>query len=164
MKQWIADPVESVFLQVPRALAASVLALLVDFAILEFCVHIVGIPAVPSAIIGYLAGGVLQYVLCSWWVFSTSLKSDAMGFVTFTVLSLVGLGITWIVMLLAHDWASLPVEVAKFMAVGLAFTWNFLSRKYLLFRAERPILYSNNLAMGNSKPGNMPGKVKTSLL
>ena len=87
-----------------------------------------------------------------------------MGFVTFTVLSLVGLGITWIVMLLAHDWAGLPVEVAKFMAVGLAFTWNFLSRKYLLFRAERPILYSNNLAMGNSKPGNMRGKVKTSPL
>jgi putative flippase GtrA len=132
--QWVAAPVENVFLQVPRALAASVLALAVDFAILELCVRWLGLPAVLSAVIGYLTGGVLQYVLCSVWVFSTSLKSDAVGFVAFTILSLVGLGITWIVMLVGHDYAGAPVEVAKGVAVGLAFTWNFLSRKYLLFR------------------------------
>src|SRR5205809_875464 len=96
LKHWLADPVESIFLQVPRALAASVLALIVDFLILELCVRVLNLPAVPSAILGYLVGGVLQYVLCSLWVFSTSLKSDAVGFVAFTVLSLVGLGITWI--------------------------------------------------------------------
>ena len=105
-------------------------------AVLEFCVHVVGLPAVPSAVFGYLVGGVLQYVLCSLWVFPTSLKSDAAGFTAFTILSLVGLGITWIVMLIAHDGAGLPVEIAKVGAVGLAFSWNFLSRKYLRFRAE----------------------------
>jgi putative flippase GtrA len=135
LQQWVADPVESIFLQVPRALAASVLALIVDFAILVLCVRIIGMPAVPSALIGYLVGGVLQYVLCSVWVFSTSLKNDAVGFLTFTLLSLVGLGITWIVVLAGHDWAGLPVEVAKAAAVGLAFAWNFLSRKYLLFHS-----------------------------
>ena len=135
LKQWIADPVESVFLQVPRALAASLLALVVDFAILEFCVRVVGMPAVPGAILGYLAGGVLQYVLCSMWVFSTSNKGDAAGFIAFTLLSLVGLGITWIVMAVVHDWAGTPIEPAKIVAVVLAFSWNFLSRKYLLFRA-----------------------------
>ena len=133
LKSWVADPVESVFLQVPRALAASVLALMFDFAILEFCVRMAGMAVVPAAIIGYLVGGVLQYVLCSLWVFSTSLKSDAFGFVAFTILSLVGLGITWIVMFVVHEWAGLPVEIAKGGAVGLAFAWNFLSRKYLLF-------------------------------
>lgn len=139
LKQLVAGPVESIFLQVPRALAASVLALVIDFLILELCVRGLGMAAVPSAILGYLAGGVVQYVLCSWWVFSTSLKSDAVGFAAFTVLSLVGLGITWIVVAVMHDWAGLPVELAKFFAVGLAFAWNFLSRKYLLFRAEKPL-------------------------
>lgn len=133
IKKIVADPVESVFLQVPRALAASVLALAVDFLLLEFCVRVLGMAAVPAAIIGYLAGGVLQYVLCSVWVFSTSVKSDTFGFLAFTILSLVGLGITWIVVAIGHDWAGLPIEIAKGAAVGLAFTWNFLSRKYLLF-------------------------------
>jgi putative flippase GtrA len=138
LKQVVADPVESIALQVPRALAVSVLALAVDFAVLELCVRILGTAAIPAAVIGYLVGGVVQYVLCSLWVFSTSLKNDALGFMAFTILSLVGLGITWIVMLVVHDWWAFSVEFAKFGAVGLAFTWNFLSRKYLLFRAEKP--------------------------
>ena len=138
LQQLVAGPVESIFLQVPRALAVSVLALIVDFGILELCIRAFGMPAIPAAIIGYLVGGVVQYILCSLWVFSTSLKNDALGFVAFTILSLVGLGITWIVMLIAHNWWGFPVEIAKFGAVGLAFTWNFLSRKYLLFRAEKP--------------------------
>ncbi len=137
--QLVTYPVDSVFLQMPRALVASVLALFVDVAILELCVRVVGTGAIPAAVIGYLVGGVLQYVLCSVWVFSTSLKNDAVGFLTFTILSLVGLGITWLVMLVGHEWAQLPIEIAKFGAVGLAFTWNFLSRKYLLFKPENTV-------------------------
>ena len=92
-------------------------------------------PALAAALIGYLAGGVLQYVLCSWWVFSTSLKNDALGFIGFSILSLVGLGITELVILVVHDWIGVHPYPAKIAAVGLAFAWNFLSRKYLLFRA-----------------------------
>jgi putative flippase GtrA len=132
LKQWLTDPVESVFLQVPRALAASVLALAVDFAILEFGLHVLGLSAGVAAILGYVVGGVLQYVLCSLWVFSTSQKGDAPGFLAFMVLSLVGLAITWIVIAVAHERAGWPMELAKLGAISLAFAWNFLSRKYLL--------------------------------
>jgi len=136
LKKLIADPVESIFLQVPRALLVSVFALAIDFGLYALCLQI-GMPALLAALIGYLAGGVLQYVLCSWWVFSTSLKNDALGFVAFSVLSLVGLGITEIVILIVHDGLGIHPYPAKIAAVGLAFTWNFLSRKYLLFRAVR---------------------------
>jgi putative flippase GtrA len=135
LKQWITNPVDSIFLQVPRALAVSVLALGIDFALFVACLY-VGMPALLAALIGYLAGGVVQYVLCSWWVFSTSLKNDALGFVAFSVLSLVGLAITEIVILIVHDWLGIHPYPAKIAAVGLAFAWNFLSRKYLLFRAS----------------------------
>jgi putative flippase GtrA len=135
LKQWITNPVDSIFLQVPRALAVSVLALGIDFALYVACLYI-GMPALLAALIGYLAGGVVQYVLCSWWVFSTSLKNDALGFVAFSVLSLVGLAITEIVILIVHDWLGIHPYAAKIAAVGLAFAWNFLSRKYLLFRAS----------------------------
>jgi len=134
LKQWITAPVENIFLQVPRALVVSVLALGIDFGIYAACLY-VGMPALLAALIGYLAGGVLQYVLCSWWVFSTTLKNDALGFVAFSILSLVGLGITELVILIVHDWIGVHPYPAKIAAVGLAFAWNFLSRKYLLFRA-----------------------------
>jgi putative flippase GtrA len=143
VKRWIADPVETLALQMPRALLASLLALALDFCVLEICLRVLSMPAVPAAIAGYLAGGVLQYVLCSVWVFSTSLKNDTAGFGAFMVLSLVGLGITWVVIEMAHRWAGFPIELAKFTAVSLAFTWNFLSRKFLLFRPENTLLASD---------------------
>jgi putative flippase GtrA len=136
LKALVADPVESIFLQVPRALAVSVLALALDFGVYAGALQI-GLPALLAAIIGYLAGGVLQYVLCSLWVFSTTLKNDPLGFAAFLILSLVGLGITEIVILIAHNWLGLDPYLAKIGAVGLAFTWNFLSRKFLLFRAKQ---------------------------
>jgi putative flippase GtrA len=136
LKRWFTDPVESIALQAPRALAASLLALALDIAILELCVRIFYLSASAGAIIGYTAGIAVQYVLCSLWVFARR-KSDGMGFIVFSILSLVGLGITWVVVSVAHDWAGLPIEVAKGVAVSLAFAWNFLSRKYLVFHYER---------------------------
>jgi putative flippase GtrA len=138
VKRWVAEPVESVALQVPRALVASIAALVVDFSLYVVCVRLAGMPATGAAIIGYLAGGVLQYVLCSYWVFSTSLKNNAVGFVAFTVLSLGGLGITWVVILIAHDRIGIAPELAKATAVGITFAWNFFSRKLILFRPESP--------------------------
>jgi putative flippase GtrA len=136
LKQWLANPVESIVLQVPRALAASVLALLLDVAILECCIHILNLPAIPAAILGYLAGTVLQFVLCTWWVFAANARQSPLGFLAFLMLSLVGLAVTWFVILIGHEIAALPIELAKTVAVALAFTWNFLSRKYLLFRTS----------------------------
>src|SRR5688572_28028180 len=111
MKQWFADPVESIGLQMPRALIASVLALALDFCLLEMCLRVFGMSAVFAAIIGYLAGTLLQYVLCTVWVFAPS--SEPVNFVGFVLLSLVGLGITWAIILVMHQFAGAPVELAK---------------------------------------------------
>ena len=133
LTKWATEPVESTLAQVPRALAVSVLALALDCGLLVLLVEGLGLPAVPAAVLSYLVGGVVQYVLCSVWVFAATPGSNAVGFAAFTLLSLVGLGITWVVMLVLHDWGHMPYLAAKGFGVGLAFAWNFLSRKYLLF-------------------------------
>jgi putative flippase GtrA len=133
LKRWFTDPVESLFLQVPRALAASVLAALLDCALLFFLVEVIGWNRIPAAVVGYLAGGVVQYILCSYWVFPGAPQNAATGFLAFTVLSLFGLAITWATMAAL---SGVHLSLAKVVALGLAFGWNFLSRKYLLFRAE----------------------------
>jgi putative flippase GtrA len=133
LKKYLADPVESLHLQVPRALAVSVLAAIVDCALLFFLVEITGWNRIPGAVFGYLAGGVVQYVLCSLWVFPGAPQNATSGFIAFLMLSLAGLLLTWMTMAVL---AGFPLPVAKFVALGLAFSWNFLSRKYLLFRPQ----------------------------
>ncbi|MCI0641566.1 MAG: GtrA family protein [Gemmataceae bacterium] len=143
LKRIFADPVENIVLQLPRALAASAAAALVDFGVLCFLVEWAGWNPATAAVAGYLTGGVLQYILCSLWVFPNAPANAAAGFVAFTVLSLVGLGITWTVILGLYDFAHIHYTFAKVIALGLTFFWNFLSRKYLLFRRSSEALQTS---------------------
>jgi putative flippase GtrA len=134
LQKWFAAPVESTLLQVPRALVVSVLALVVDAGLYALLIEAAGVPPVLANVFSYLAGGVVQYVLCSLWVFPASPGNHAIGFLAFSVLSLVGLGLSCAVIYVLHDTAQVHEMVAKLASVGVAFTWNFLSRKFLLFR------------------------------
>jgi putative flippase GtrA len=129
-------PAGSLLLQLPRALVVSVLAMFVDVALLFVLVQGFGMGAIPAAIIGYLTGGVVQYVLCSVWVFPDAPRSVTVGFVAFTILSLGGLGITALTIQLLHTTWGLSLTLAKFAALGLAFNWNFFTRKFFLFRPD----------------------------
>jgi putative flippase GtrA len=129
----VAAPTHHTALQVPRALVASVLAAALDFGTLVWLVERQGWSPVLAAVAGYLLGGVLQYVLCALWVFPAAPHNLTVGIVAFLVLSLVGLGITWATIAGLCDGLHVNYAVAKVVSLGLAFAWNFLSRKYLLF-------------------------------
>ena len=135
LRRWGTAPVESTLAQVPRALMVSVLALVVDAGLYALLIEQLGAPAVAANAVSYLAGGVVQYVLCTMWVFPNAPSNHAAGFMAFSVLSLVGLGLSCAVIYVAHDLGHLNEMLAKLASVVLAFTWNFLSRKFLLFRA-----------------------------
>jgi putative flippase GtrA len=139
LQKWVVAPVESTLLQVPRALVVSVLALAIDAGLYALLIQQFGVPAVVANVFSYLVGGVVQYVLCSLWVFPASPGNHATGFIAFSMLSLVGLGLSCAVIYAVHDLAHVNEMIAKFASVGLAFTWNFLSRKFLLFRTVRPV-------------------------
>jgi putative flippase GtrA len=145
LSRWFLAPVESTLLQVPRALVASVFAALVDMSVLVILVEFFGLHKAPAAMIAYLPGTVLQYFLCRYWVFPATNDPNG-GFAVFTLFAFVGLGITWAVMATLSDMAGLPYIFAKMVALGLAFSWNFLSRKWLLFRSTSRSSFEIDLA------------------
>ena len=83
--RWLIRPVENVVLQVPRALAASALAAVLDFGLLVALVEWAGWHPLLAATVSYLLGGLCQYVLCSIWVFPAAPRSASAGFVAFTL-------------------------------------------------------------------------------
>lgn len=141
VKKWVADPVENVLLQLPRALVASVLAALLNLGTVVLLVdQLRCLDRYSAAAVGYLVGVVLQYALCLLWVFPAApVASHAAGFVQFALLSLLALPIAELV-ILGATWAHLPTAVAVIASQGMTFGWNFASRKLLLFRgaAELP--------------------------
>jgi len=126
-------PTDCLHLQASRALLVSVVAAALDTGVLFLLNKHFGVPATIAAVFSYLLGGVLQYLLSSWWVFSRSLSNHTVGFTTFVILSLGGLAITTGAIGLVHDHLGQSLLLAKVIALGLAFWWNFLSRRYLLF-------------------------------
>jgi hypothetical protein len=79
----------------------------------------------------------LQYVLSSIWVFPYAPRNAVIGFTAFSLLSLVGLAITWGTMWLLYDNLGIFYLFAKGVALLFAFCWNFLSRRYWLFRPPK---------------------------
>jgi len=136
LKRLLTDPVESTLLQMPRALVASCLAAAVDMGLLILFVERFAWNPSAAAVMGYLAGVVIQYVLCLYWVFPATDDNNA-GFAVFALFSIVGLGITWGVLTTLCNVGGFAYPAAKIVALGVAFSWNFLSRKWLLFRANR---------------------------
>ncbi|MBI3409357.1 MAG: GtrA family protein [Planctomycetes bacterium] len=136
LKRLLVEPVDSVHLQVPRALVASTLSAIVDCAIYFWLVIACRVHPLAAAVVGYLIGGVVQYVLCAGWVFPHAPSNVVTGFLRFTALSMVGLVITCLSMAILMDGISLHYAPARIIALFVAFGWNFLSRKFLLFRAE----------------------------
>jgi len=130
------SPTRSLALQVPRALVVSVIAAALDMLGYFLLVQLAGWHPLVAATLSYLVGGVVQYVLCSLWVFSVMPGNATVSFLVFTALSLGGLVITWGVIWLLFDQCHFHYLAAKCAALGLAFCWNFISRKLLIFRQE----------------------------
>ena len=126
-------PTHHIGIQAPRALVVSAVAAGVDCGLLALFVSVWHWPGVTAALLSYLLGGVVQYWLCMRWVFPVAPRNSAVGFTTFTVLSLVGLLITVMTIWMLHTQGGAPLGLAKAAALALAFTWNFFSRKYIIF-------------------------------
>src|ERR1700720_2784803 len=134
LRQWSFAPARTTRAQIPRALVASVFAAALDFAVLVLLVEQVRWHPVPAAVLSYLIGGVLQYILCASWVFPTAPANLASGYLGFLMLSLVGLVITRVTIARPHDFAHVNYAFAKVVALGFSFAWNFVSRKVFIFK------------------------------
>ena len=134
LRQFVS-PTKSMTGQISRALLASVVAAAVDFGVLVLLKEFADLRAETAAIPGYLVGGVVNYFLCARWVFPSAPASVTIGFTYFTILSLGGLGLTWLCIHFLNGVWGVHYTLAKVVALGFAFGWNFFSRKLFLFRS-----------------------------
>ena len=118
-----------------RYFGASVVAFLVDFAVLVGATEILGLHYLLSASLGFAAGIAVIYLLSIRWVFQHRRFADARAEVAlFLLTGAIGLGLNGLVMFAVTDLLGAPYAAAKIAAAGFVFSFNFLARKTLLFR------------------------------
>lgn len=106
-----------------------------DFIILAFEVEILKTYYLLAAMISYAFCAILHYIFCVRFIFIDSHKKENFrNFSVFLILGILGLCLYEFLMWLFVDFGHLHYLIAKVFATAFSFTFNFISRKFILFR------------------------------
>ena len=109
------------------------LAFIVDYVILIICKELLNISVLLSAAIAFTISVIFNYILSIKWVFDVDKdKSTKKNFIIFIVLSVVGLGITELIMYLGSDILKINYLIVKIFATAVVMVFNFITRKIFL--------------------------------
>lgn len=126
--------------QVLKFGVVGVLAFAIDYGLLMLLSQVFGVDPVLSAGVSFCVSLVFNYAASMRFVFThRDDLSRSREFVTFLVLSVVGLAINEVIMWLGVAWlggSAFAVTVTKVVATGVVMVWNFLSRKKWLDAGE----------------------------
>ena len=110
------------------------LAFIIDYGLLIFCTEVLGINYLISSAIAFSIAVIFNYILSTLWVFDTSGNQNdkRMQFVAFVILSIIGLGLTELLMWLGTDVMGIYYLITKIGATAIVMVYNFVTRKMLL--------------------------------
>jgi putative flippase GtrA len=117
-----------------RYFGASALALAIDVAAYTGLIYVAGVHYLVAAPVGFALGLALIYLISVRWVFAVRRLADRrVEFTVFTLIGLAGMGINELVIYAGVDRFALGPVLAKLVSAGLVFSFNFATRKLLLF-------------------------------
>jgi len=117
-----------------RYFAASALALAIDFGIYVGLIRLVDVHYLIAGPVGFSLGLATIYLLSTRWVFRERRLADRRTeFALFALIGLAGMALNQMVLFAAVQWLAASFEVAKIISAGIVFSFNFATRKLLLF-------------------------------
>lgn len=112
------------------------IAFLVDYGSLWALTEWVGLHYMLSAAIAFVLGLACNYVLSTLWVFGESrIRNPWAEFLAFAVIGVVGLGLNELIMYLCQGVLGIHYMLGKIISTVIVFFWNFLARRFLLFKS-----------------------------
>lgn len=90
-----------------------------------------------STAAGFVTGLATNYILSLVFVFRKSENKGngktVLGFVVFTVIGIIGLGLTELIMYLGTEIMHISYMIVKIAAAAIVLVWNYAGRKLLIF-------------------------------
>jgi putative flippase GtrA len=123
------------FRELARSIPVSLVSFGLDFGLLAFLTEVFRVPYLISAAVSFTAGVTLSYGLSVAWVFSVRrAKSKAVEYGLFVLIGVLGLGMNEALLWFFTQPLGIYYLLSKVIAASIVFFWNFLTRKYVLFR------------------------------
>ena len=117
-----------------RYFAASALALAIDFGTYVGLIRLADLHYLLAGPVGFSLGLATIYLLSTRWVFRERRLADRRAeFTLFALVGFAGMALNQLVLFAAVQWLGASFEVAKIISAGMVFSFNFATRKLLLF-------------------------------
>ena len=120
--------------QFVRFLLAGGFSALVDFLLLVLLVEVFSVYYLVASGTSFIVGLILNYLVCRTWVFQGGKYRQMIEFLAFCTGGSFGLGLNQIILLLLVGHFSLDYRLSKIISVALVTFWNFVTKKYLIFK------------------------------
>lgn len=107
-------------------------AAFMHYGVLIVLVELFAWRAVPATLAGYVAGGIVSYVLNRTHTYRSDRPHEEAGW-RFALVALAGFGLTWICMSVLHDGFAVQYLLAQLATTGIVLVWSFLAHKFWTF-------------------------------
>ncbi len=109
------------------------IAFVIDYITLIVCKEIFNINVLLSAAIAFTVSVIFNYILSIKWVFDVNKdKNSKKNFIIFIIFSIIGLGLTELIMWFGTDIIKINYLIVKIIATGIVMIFNFITRKIFL--------------------------------
>lgn len=112
----------------------------ISFAVDAICLYLlerIGLYYLISAIIGFIIGLILNYLLSKRFVFTEKSQSRIKEFIAYASIGAVGLLLTELFLYVFVDFIDLNLILSKIIAAAIVLIWNYAARKFLLYNKKR---------------------------
>lgn len=136
LKALLKDKPDSLIGQLLRYAVVGGISFVVDYGSLWLLTEKAGLPYLWSAAIAFILGLICNYLLSTAWVFGESRIKNAWGeFLAFAIIGVIGLGLNELIMYGCTDGLGFHYMLSKIVSTGIVFFWNFLARRFLVFKS-----------------------------
>ena len=135
LKTFLREKPDSLIGQLFRYAIVGGISFVVDYGSLWLLTEKAGLPYLWSAAIAFILGLICNYLLSTAWVFGESRIKNAWGeFLAFAIIGVIGLGLNELIMYACTDGLGFHYMLSKIVSTGIVFFWNFLARRFLVFK------------------------------
>jgi putative flippase GtrA len=117
----------------------GLVAAIVHYGLLISLVEGYRMDPVPAALAGYVAGGVVSYLLNRRHTYASD-RPHVEATWRFAIVAVIGFGLTWAGMAILVRGLAMPYLAAQLVTTGIVLFWSFLAHKFWTFREPIPPL------------------------
>lgn len=110
---------------------------LVDMAVMYLLMKLTPAPDWLSIGLGFTVSVILNYILCVVWVFKDAGKQDLKSQIIFVGSSVIGLGLTELLMFIALNWLHIHALIAKVIVTLIVMVWNYFMKRIAIYGLKK---------------------------